>query len=476
MLRGLSDIFSFFGNNETPIYFVSPTPFNVLSIDKWVNNFWFVNYFNSFDGHHPHVFVPTSSGPQEFKSMEEISNYLLGHKEVVDFTRGKGGKVVLVMFDEETEELAKDLGLDIALPPARLRKHLDSKIVTTRIGNEARVASVPNILGRADSYGALMDLAGKDGLGSDLVVQLPYGNSGRTTFFVESEADWDRYAEKIGDEELKVMRRINHMPGTLEACVTHCGTLVGPMMTDITGFEELTPYKGGWCGNDMFPSAISADHRDELLSMVRSLGDRLGKEGYRGVFCADFLIDTDSGTPYLGELNPRVSGATPPTHLITSTYGGVPMFLFHLLEFMDVVYDFDIDEVEARWRDFDSWSQLILKQTEEEVELITRAPVSGVYKLQSDGQIRLLRRELDWTGVLGDDEGFYMRVYGPGEYRYHGADLGIVVCRGRMQTDDRRLMDRAKRWAQAIKGEFLGVPPQAALEMVPSPWSVSKMF
>src|SRR5512132_3025637 len=137
MLRGLSDIFSFFGNNETPIYFVSPTPFNVLGIDKWVNNFWFVNYFDSFDGHHPHVFVPTSSGPQEFKSMEEISNYLLGHKEVVDFTCGKGGKVVLVMFDKETEELAKDLGLDIALPPARLRKHLDSKIVTTRIGNEA---------------------------------------------------------------------------------------------------------------------------------------------------------------------------------------------------------------------------------------------------------------------------------------------------------------------------------------------------
>ena len=27
-----------------------------------------------------------------------------------------------------------------------------------------------------------------------------------------------------------------------------------------------------------------------------------------------------------------------------------------------------------------------------------------------------------------------MRVYGPGEYRFHGADLGIRATKGRMQT------------------------------------------
>ena len=49
------------------------------------------------------------------------------------------------------------------------------------------------------------------------------------------------------------MKRINHLPGTIEGCATRHGTLVGPVMTDITGFEEITPYKGGWCGNDMAP-------------------------------------------------------------------------------------------------------------------------------------------------------------------------------------------------------------------------------
>src|SRR4029078_2266921 len=57
-LRGVSEIRRFFRTSETPVYFVSATAFNLLGIDRWVRGFRFVNYFDSFDGHHPHVFVP----------------------------------------------------------------------------------------------------------------------------------------------------------------------------------------------------------------------------------------------------------------------------------------------------------------------------------------------------------------------------------------------------------------------------------
>ena len=45
-LRGISEIRGFFRTNETPIYFVSPTAFNLLGIDRWVRNFFYVNYFD----------------------------------------------------------------------------------------------------------------------------------------------------------------------------------------------------------------------------------------------------------------------------------------------------------------------------------------------------------------------------------------------------------------------------------------------
>ena len=62
---------------------------------------------------------------------------------------GPGGKAVFVMFDDETEAAAAEAGLEIAHPSAELRHRLDSKIVTTQLGNEAGVPSAPNTLGRA---------------------------------------------------------------------------------------------------------------------------------------------------------------------------------------------------------------------------------------------------------------------------------------------------------------------------------------
>lgn len=477
-LTSLTEIFTFFRTNQTPIYFVTPAPYNLLGIDQWVGNFQYITYFDSFDGYHPRCITPTETGSREFKSMEDVGNYLLGHKETADLVKAQGGKgkALLIMFDETSERLVEELGLEMALPPAKLRTHIDSKIVTTKLGNDAGVPSVPNALGRASSFAELRAFAEANNLGDHLVVQTPYGDSGRTTFFVRTEADWDKYADRIVGEELKVMRYVNHMPGTVEGCATRHGTLVGPIMTDITGFAEVTPYKGGWCGNDASPKVLPPEVQERVRGMVQKLGDRLWKEGYKGVFCCDFLIDTDTDDIWLGEINPRISGASPPTNLITMTYGGCPLFLFHLLEFMDVDWELDLAAVQARWADYDTWSQLILKQTEDKVELITAAPTSGIWRMNNDGNVSFVRRAVQITSVADEQEAFYLRVYGVGQYRYHGADLGILITRGRLQTDDRKLTDRAKLWNAGIKAQFAGVPPAPAAPAIPVEAQWMKMF
>ena len=467
LLRGLSDIYRFMRASETPIYFVSPTPYNILGIDQWIGAFEYVAYFDTFDGHHPHVFVPRREEPRDFASFEAVNTYLLGHKDVADRVHARGGgKALFVMFEAETEELADELGLEIALPPRALREHVDSKITTTELANEAGIASAPNVLARAASYQELQRRARKAKLGGDLVVQTPYGDSGRTTFFISSEEHWEACAGKLVDEDLKIMRRLEHLPGTVEACATRHGTLVGPIQTDITGFDELTPYRGGWCGNDIFPGVFDAPTRKAIRTMARRLGDTLYANGYRGVFCLDFLVENETGEVYLGEINPRISGASPLTNLITSKYGGVPLFLFHLLEFLDVDWEVDVKKVQKRWDAYDDWSQLVLKQTEDRVELITSAPSSGLWRMRPDGTVEFVRQVTTWHTVGNEDEAFYLRVYGAGEYRYKGADMGVVVARGRMQTDDRELTERAKRWAAGITSLFAGT---AADELPPRP-------
>jgi len=462
-LNGIAEIRTFFRTNEQPIYFVGPTAFNLLGIDRWVRNFQYIAYYDSWDGAHPRVFTPKNKPYVEFESSEHINNYLLRDAEVRAYLKRRGGTpmVAMVFFDEETEEICRELGYKLILPPDSLRRRLDSKIVTTQLGNEAGAPSVPNVLGNADSYTELQALADSAKLGADLVVQTPYGDSGKTTFFIKSQADWDDNAEHMIGQELKVMKRINNKAAAVEACITRHGTVVGPFMTDLTGYPELTPYKGGWCGNDLFPEALSDDHRATAISHVRKMGDRLAQEGYLGFLEVDVLIDLDTDEVYLGEINPRISGASSMTNVTAGAYADVPLFLFHLLEFMDVDYTVNVEEINDRWRDLaavDVWSQLIMKETTvNDVERLLAAPRTGTWHLTEDGELEFARVSNDWHEITSEDEAFFLRVYGPGDFRFCGADLGILVTKGRMQTAE-GLTPRCQHYIDGIRNNYQSEP------------------
>ena len=68
-------------------------------------------------------------------------------------------------------------------------------------------------------------------------------------------------------------------------------------------------------------------------------GRPAGQEGYRGFFEVDVLVDVDTDEVYLGELNPRISGASAITNVTAGAYADVPLFLFHLLEYMGVEFE-----------------------------------------------------------------------------------------------------------------------------------------
>jgi biotin carboxylase len=463
-LRNISEIRTFLRTNETPVYFFGPTAFNLLGLDRWVRNFFYIAYYDSWDGAHPSVFTPAHRPYVEFESAEEINNHLLRHPEVQEFIgrRGDTAKVCMVFFDEETEQICSDLGYELILPPHSLRQHLDSKITTTRLGNEAGAPSVPNVLGAAGSYADLVELSSSHDLGRDLVVQTPYGDSGKTTFFIKSESDWRKHEDDIVGEDLKVMKRINHKAAAVEAVLTRHGTIVGPFMTDLTGYPELTPHRGGWCGNDLYPDALSAHHRSRAIEHVRRLGDRLAKEGYRGFFEVDVLVDLDTDEAYLGELNPRISGASSITNVTAGAYADIPLFLFHLLEYLDVDYDIDADEINDRWRELaavDVWSQIVMKEPEDRLERIEAAPRTGQWQLHEDGSFTFQRVSVDWHPLQDESECFFLRVYGPGDFRFKGADLGILVSKGRLQTDEpAHLTERCRTFINGIRSQYVGSP------------------
>ena len=459
-IKSVSDLRLVLHRNERPIYFISATNFNLLGIDLWVRNFKFINYIDCFDGRHPNVFVPSEMPHAEFGSIEDINNYLLQHKEVIDHIRSHGGKPVatFLMFDQETEALCRELKIDVWFPKAKLRTRCDNKMETVRIGNKAGVASVPNALAKVGSYAELLKITAKAGIGKDLVIQTAFGDSGHTTFFISSEQEFDRHAADIvGEKEVKIMKRIKCRGATMEACATRSGTLVGPLLTEVVGRRELTPYKGGWCGNEVFPGAFSEGVRATARDMAAKFGDQLAKEGYRGYFDLDFLIDEKDGQVYLGELNPRICGASSMTNHAAFAYADAPLFLFHLMEFSGLKYDIDVEELNARWarKEFiDSWAQLVIKSTDEAVDIVTHAPPTGIYRMADDGSVSYDRFDYNRQAIESEREAFFLRITGPGDYRYEGADLGILITRGRVMDKNFDLNDRARHWIKGIKRHY----------------------
>lgn len=416
VLNGLSDVRAFFHNNTVPLYFISPTPFNLLGIYRWIRNFFYLTYYDSFEGEHSRVFVPRRRDRRDFDGMGDVCNHLLRDPETLEFikNRGPGGKACFVMLDEETQALARQAGLEVMHPPAELRHRLESKIVMTRLADEAGVPSVPHVIGRVSSYDELSALAHGAGLGDDLVVEAAYGNAGSATFFVRGLRDWDQCAGGIvGQPEIKVMKRIRNVEVCIEATVTRHGTVIGPAMTSLVGYPELTPYRGAWCGNDVWRGALPPAQTRAAREMVAKLGDVLSREGYRGYFEVDLLHDLDADELYLGEVNPRLSGASPMTNLTTEAYADMPLFLFHLLEYMDVDYELDIEAINSRWErgygEDEVWGQLIMSETSPDLELFTATPRTGMWRLNHDGRVSFARQGNDWATMLDESEAFYMR-------------------------------------------------------------------
>jgi hypothetical protein len=441
-----------------PIYYVSTTTFNLLGADEWIGGLRFLNAVDSFDGQHPNVFIPDDLPVDCLDRFEACNNALLSHPAVAEQVRecGPGGKALFLMFDEQTERLAARLGLEVCFPPAALRHHLDSKLTTTRLAHEAGVASVPHVLAGVKTYTDLRRAARE--LGPDLVVQMPHGDSGTTTFFISSPAEFRAHANTIAAApEVKVMRRIRCRPLTIEGCVTRHGTLVGPLMAELTGFPTLTPYRGGWCGNELAAASLGPDLRRQAQQATIALGRQLRRVGYRGYFGLDYLLDQDTGDLYLGELNPRLTGATPLTTQAALDAGCVPLLLYHLLEWFAVDYRAHLADFNDRWLapgPMSNWGQLIIEHTARTADVVTDVPASGIWRLAANGTISWARRAFAPRDIRDETEALFLCTVVPGQVVFPGNCLGRLLTRGPLLTDDGQLGPRAQAWVRGFRQHF----------------------
>jgi hypothetical protein len=141
-----------------------------------------------------------------------------------------------------------------------------------------------------------------------------------------------------------------------------------------------------------------------------------------------------------------------------------PLHLFHIMEWMDQPYELNVNALNRRWareENIDSWGQMVIKHTQDDVRRVTEAPRSGIWRMRPDGSIYFWRMDTHRRYVENENEAFFLRITRVGDWLYEGADIGILVMRGRMMTDNFELLERSKKWLNAIKKEYKSVVPGA---------------
>ena len=461
-LTTLDEIKEFIKEDKTVYYFVSASNFNLMMMSDWVDNWFNVNFIDSYNQKNSSVILPEYDGNPVFQNIEDINHFLLGNKKIVEHIqkhslKDRPAKVIFLFYDPELEKLVDSLGLDLIMPPNKLVKTIDNKITTTEIGNSVNVPSVPNALVKVTSYQQLQSIIHKYSLTADVVIQTAFGDSGKTTYFISSQDDYKRAAEKIEAEDtVKVMSRVNCLQVAIEACTTRNGTYIGPVLTEIIGHPELTPYPGGWCGNDVNPEAFSKQIRKTLFAYTEKLGDALYHLGYRGYFEVDYLIDADSdnNVVYLGEINPRVTGISALTNLSSYCNESIPLFAFHLLEYSDI--DFDIEPKAFNQQVLNSkhkpFGQLIFKAVQNKLKIVTHIPHSGIYHIVNE-QLEFVRFANNSRAMAGN-EIYILRIIKEGDYIYKGADLVIVFANHLMQDHNKKLYPVTKKLLKIIQASI----------------------
>jgi hypothetical protein len=90
-----------------------------------------------------------------------------------------------------------------------------------------------------------------------------------------------------------------------------------------------------------------------------------------------------------------------------------------------------------------------------------------------DGRVEYVKMKTHRRAVENDNEAFYLRIAGAGDYRYEGADLGILLMRGRAMDENNQLTDRAKAWISGIRSYYQGQPlAPAAPDLRSSPFKI----
>ncbi len=254
-------------------------------------------------------------------------------------------------------------------------------------------------------------------LGEQMVIQLPdiEQGGGRGTFFVRSATDYRTLRERLKEnrwrnrrlETVSVHKFLEGTPSSVAVCVTRHGTLVSSLQQQLLDLPYCRDFaeSGVFCGhvwhNRGWPRAIN----ESAFKQACRIGNYLGSLGYKGILGIDFVVQEREGDVYPMEINPRLTGAFPMLSLLHLQKGVIPLEAFHMLEFLEIPYRIDRDQLNQCYAGTVNGSHLLLFRPMKLDKTGSGALRPGLYEQgPAKGDFRFMAATLEYRDIKNENQ------------------------------------------------------------------------
>lgn len=227
---------------------------------------------------------------------------LLAHPETVKIIKPKD--FVLVFKNNAIiEKICRANKWKLLNPSSQLADRVESKISQVEwLGNLAMFLPPHQI-------GACGEILWKK---KKFILQFNHSHTGSGTFLIDSQKRLKELQQKFPNRPVRIMDYIEGPVFTNNNIVWGSKTLIGNISYQITGLPPFTENKFTTIGNDWaLPTTLLNEKQiKQYKKIVTSVGKKLCKRGWKGLFGVDMIMDKKSGTLYLLEINARQPAST----------------------------------------------------------------------------------------------------------------------------------------------------------------------
>jgi hypothetical protein len=288
--------------------------------------------------------------PNLVYTYESEEDFILEKKlkltKLEDFKKKEEKYALFYKFNREKQKLAKNLDLIPLNSSPNLFDKFDNKTYFREITKKRSILSPP-------CFNAVLDKEFLKKIGvlawQKIVFQKPQGTSGGkgTFIFDANTSDLNYFVQKKQGKEFLVSKFIKGKVISINACCTKNGVFTDSpklLMVDITDCFGSLGLKNSFCGNDWsFSKKIPEISSQYLQQACKKIGSEIFRNGFRGIFGIDAILEDKTDKVYVLEINPRILGSFPFSTFIEARENIPSILGLHLLEFLEAEWEASCD-------------------------------------------------------------------------------------------------------------------------------------